>query len=231
MDWTELTNDPCDNTVGKQMRKHLESIRHIVNNPDHVAWLIDRLNGKSCLDVGAVEHNLAYTERPSWKHKQIAEHASKAVGVDILEEPVRILNERGYDFRLCDATSDEYLGERFDYVFLGDVIEHVENAVSLIRFSLRHLKDNGEIIVKTPNPYYIDNILSFITNKKLPNFEHLAWYTPTMALEIARRAECSLDSYIVFPRKRPWKYIFPRTDIFTRDYVYVFKHKPGRLTR
>jgi 2-polyprenyl-3-methyl-5-hydroxy-6-metoxy-1,4-benzoquinol methylase len=184
--------------------------------------LLSRVCNKSCLDIGAIEHDLSHTEKPSWKHKQISEVASRVVGVDILEEFAQVLNQRGYDIRVCDATSDTYLGEKFDTVILGDVIEHVENPVNLIRFAIRHLNGGGEVIVKTPNPFYIDNFVKFARNRDPVNFEHIAWYTPTMALEIARRAQCKLSAYVVFSRKRPWKNMFPESDIFTRDFVYVY---------
>jgi len=225
MDWTKYTTDPLDKTIGYKMRDHLQSIRRI-KHISYENWLLAQVENKSVLDIGAIEHDLSYTEMPSWKHRMLVEKASKVVGVDILEDYAKILNERGYDIRVCDATSDAYLGEKFDVVVLGDVIEHVSNPVGLIKFSIRHLSDHGEIYAKTPNPYYIDKIRwLFNKNKGFENFEHIAAYTPTMALEVARRAGCELDSYIVFPRKRPWKYMFPKSDIFTRDFVYVFKHK------
>lgn len=221
MDWTKLTTDPCDATVQGQMTRYLQSIR-VVEKRDYMPWLLNRVRGRTCLDIGAVEHDLSYTEKPSWKHKQLKEVCTELAGVDILEEPVRVLNERGYNIHVCDATSDVYLGEKFDFVVLGDVIEHVSSPINLVRFAARHLNDGGLIIAKTPNPYYVDNILSFAKNKVFVNFEHLAWFTPTMALEIGRRTDCPLTNYVVFPRKRPWSRIFSKSDLFTRDFVYIF---------
>lgn len=221
MDWTSFTTDPCDADTQLKIHAYLADIR-VIAGKDDVSWLINQVSGKSCLDIGCIEHDLSYTERPSWKHKKIVEAASHVVGVDILEEYAKTLNERGYDIRVCDATSDIYLGEKFDAVVMGDVIEHVENPVKLLRFAIRHLNEGGKVYTKTPNPYYIDNILKFAKSKDFVNFEHIAWYTPTMALELARRAECKLSAYVVFPRKRPWSKIFSKTDIFTRDFLYVF---------
>ena len=111
------------------MHGFLQHIRRIAKT-DYMSWLIPQVKGKSCLDIGAVEHDLSYTERPSWKHKILKEVCSELTGVDILAEPVKLLNERGYDIRLCDATSEEYLGKTYDVVVLGDVIEHVSNPVN-----------------------------------------------------------------------------------------------------
>jgi len=222
-DWKKYTTDPCDQEVQNDLNSYLFSIRCIVHI-DYMAWLLNKVKGKSCLDIGAIEHNLSYTQMPSWKHKQLSEVTEKLVGVDILEEYVQALNQQGFDIRVHDATSEEFLGEKFDTVVLGDVIEHVDNPVNLVRFAIRHLNQGGEVIVKTPNVYYIDNILRFVKNRNYPNFEHIAWFTPSMALEIARRADCQLKNYIVYPKKRPWPYIFPKSDLFTRDYVFIFNH-------
>jgi len=225
-DWTKFTTDPCDQKVQIEMHRYLLSIR-CVEYIDYMRWLLKKVQGKSCLDIGAVEHNLSYTQMPSWKHKDLAKVTSKLVGVDILEEYAQILNQQGFDIRVHDATSEDYLGEKYDVVVLGDVIEHVDNPVNLIRFAMRHLNQEGEVIVKTPNVYYIDNIIRFVKNRNYPNFEHIAWFSPSMALEIARRVDCQLKSYVVFPKKRPWPYIFPKSDVFTRDYVFIFNH-PSR---
>ena len=221
IDWTELSTDPNDTKAKQSVHIYLQKIRRI-KNLSYVDWLLEKVHGRTCLDVGAVEHDLSYTERPTWKHKKLVEQASKVVGVDVLEESVNILNQRGYDIRLCDATSEEYLEEQFDIVVMGDVIEHVANPIDLIRFGIRHLKPGGEVIVKTPNVFYKDHIKKFIKNRAFVNLEHMAWFTPTMMLEIARRAGCSLEYYIVDGREHPWWLRFLNPDLFSRDYVYIF---------
>ena len=57
-------------------------------------------------------------------------------------------NAKGFDFRHVDATSDVDLGDRFDRVFIGDVIEHVNDPVALLNFAKRHLQPNGRILVR-----------------------------------------------------------------------------------
>lgn len=43
------------------------------------------------------------------------------------------------------------LGRVFDYVVCADVIEHVQNRTQLLRSARRHLKEDGRLIVSTPN--------------------------------------------------------------------------------
>ena len=127
----------------------------------------------------------------------------KRAGLDY-QEYAEVLQQRGFDIRYCDATSEEYLGEKFDTVVLGDVIEHVNNPVDLIRFAKRHLNPGGEIIAKTPNPYYIDHVKKCAKNRDFVSLDHLAWYTPTMALEIAERAGCGLKTFLLENSEQPW---------------------------
>jgi len=226
MDWTTQTTDPTDNEMLKQMLEYLQSIRRTVNS-GYMDWLLLEVTDKSCLDIGAIEHDLSFTEKPTWKHKLVSDASSHTVGIDILEDYVEAVRQRGYDIRFCDATSDESIGETFDVVIIGDVIEHVNNPVKLIGFALRHLNHDGMIIAKTPNPFFYDSIKKYTKNKAFINADHMAWFSPSMALEIARKAGCSLDSYLIFPEpgKPVLKRLLRNPDLFSRDFVFVFKHK------
>lgn len=134
---------------------------------------------------------------PDWKHKIIHESATRTVGVDIIPELIDDLNSKGYDVRLCDATSDEDLGERFSIVHIGDVIEHVDSPVALMKFAKRHLEPGGKIIIRTPNPYCFDYVRR-IRQKgtDVSNLEHVFYITPTHMLEIARRSGLELSGYL-----------------------------------
>ncbi len=220
IDWTKLSSNPNDRSAGEKVHRYLQKIC-VVKRMDYLDWLLEKVRDKKCLDVGAIEHNMEYVKMPRWKHKLIKENAKKVVGVDILEKYAQKLNKNGFDIRICDATSNEYLGEKFELVILGDVIEHILNPVRLLKFAIRHLKDGGEVIVKTPNPYYINTIKKTIRNKFYNNLDHVMWITPTMMMEIARRAGCSLNEYIVYLNKMPWLSRFISPDFLSRSYIYI----------
>jgi 2-polyprenyl-3-methyl-5-hydroxy-6-metoxy-1,4-benzoquinol methylase len=226
IDWTTIHSDPNNSEAKHQVHRYLQSIRRLESRDnDNMRWLAEKVEGKSCLDVGAIGHDLAKVGTAGWKHQRIVDHASHTVGIDIEEEYVKAVKERGFDVRVCDATSGEFLGETFDVVVLGDVIEHVENTIDLIRFSLRHLKKDGEIIASTPNPYYYDRIRNMRKNRPFVNLNHIAWFTPTMALEIARRADCALTSYLVNTKEQAWYARLRNPEFYSRNYIYIFSHK------
>jgi SAM-dependent methyltransferase len=106
------------------------------------------------------------------------------------------LNQRGFDVRCVDATSEADLGERFDLVFIGDVIEHVDNPSALLRFAKRHQAPGGRNLAATPNPFSRKFFRQFRREGVMVvNLDHLAWFTPTQAFELARRNGLALTAY------------------------------------
>ncbi|HEX5688678.1 MAG TPA: methyltransferase domain-containing protein, partial [Roseiflexaceae bacterium] len=103
-------------------------------------------SGQDVLDIGAGEHDPSYYSEEGWEHGRIRGVARRAVAAEINPALCDHYNAKGFDFRCVDATSDTDLGERFDRVFMGDVIEHVNDPVALLGFARRHLKPGGRIL-------------------------------------------------------------------------------------
>ena len=126
----------------------------------------------------------------------ILSNASYVLGVDIDEKLVNYLKAKKYNVTCIDATSGEYLGEKFDVVNIGDVIEHVSNPLKLLEFAKRHLNQNGQIIVRTPNPFHFNyHYLTYIHGISIEIMEHLSYIVPFHMLEICRRINMNFDHY------------------------------------
>lgn len=199
-DWTKVTKNPIDVDTTNKMLNYIKNKREVLCKT-YRDYLFDEIRDKKVLDIGVVEHSIEHMESDGWLHKKIVENSSYCIGVDIVSDLVNILNERGYNVKDVDATSDIYIGEKFDVVVIGDVIEHVNNPIKLLEFAKRHLNENGKIIVSTPNVFYYKNVLQVLTKSTyIANFEHTMWITPSMALEMARRSGLMLDSYKLFSK-------------------------------
>ncbi len=216
----------------ENVKAYLNTV-HLGPYPGTESFLEEYVKGRTVLDIGVVEHDLSFVNRPGWKHKQLKELASKIVGVDVVEEAVSYLNQIGFDVRLCDATSNIDLGDRFDTVFVGDVIEHVNNPVKLLQFAARHLKEEGRIVVTTPCPFWWQNISLMVKNQTyIGNVDHISWITPINALELSFRANLRLDHYYTIEThgssvgKKAVKWgvekLLGKTELFTWAYAYVF---------
>lgn len=230
VDWTRISDDPNNRESKALVRQRLLAIRRIHDDADLLDWIVAATQRRRVLDIGVVSHSSRYFELDSWRHGRIHAAAAHCLGVDILEPLVDELNARGFNVRCVDATSEADLGERFDVVFIGDVIEHVDNVVALLKFAGRHLSPGGKIYATTPNPFSRKFFRQFRRDGvAIVNLDHVSWITPTMAMELGRRAGLGLTAYHLVKQIPPmarvikrlaWKrtpaeYSFP-------DFVYEF---------
>lgn len=196
LDWSKQTQDPNNAEARALVLRELLARRRIHPDRDLIDYVYERLAGKRVLDIGVVGHTSERTAREDWRHARIARAATYCLGLDILRDEVERLRAAGYNVRIADATSDEDLGERFDAVFIGDVVEHVENPARLLRFAARHLSPGGFILASTPNPFSRKFLRQFKRDGTMVNnLDHVGWITPSMALELGRRAGVELRAY------------------------------------
>jgi 2-polyprenyl-3-methyl-5-hydroxy-6-metoxy-1,4-benzoquinol methylase len=194
LNWTRISDDPISRDVLQPVTNELKRLRR--SRSGYLDWIDEFIAGRSVLDIGVVEHDISHIELPTWKHKYIRERAAHVLGIDIVPEGIDLLRSRGYKVRLADATSEDDLGERFERVLIGDVIEHVNSPLSLLQFASRHLTPDGLILVTTPNPYWIKHIWStFVSGTLVTNADHISWISPSAALELGRRAGLPLREY------------------------------------
>lgn len=230
-DWTAFSDDPNSRVAKSAVRAWLPTIRRIHDDQGLNDFIIQLVSGRRVLDIGVVSHSARYFDQPEWRHGRIAKAAAYCVGIDILEPLVAELNGRGFNVRCVDATSDADLGERFDVVFIGDVLEHVDNPVALLAFACRHLSEDGRLYAATPNPFSRKFLRQFrkANGALVTNLDHVSWITPTLAMELARRSGLSLTAYHLVKKFSPlnrllkavvWRIVPPEYSF--PDHVYEF---------
>jgi len=231
--WSRVSSNPISSEAMNHVKAQLSQL-YFGPYPGLEQFIDAYIKGKKVLDIGVVEHDLSFADRPTWKHGVLRASASSIVGIDVLPAAVDVLSQRGFDVRLCDATSDADLGERFDVAYIGDVIEHANDPVRMLKFAARHVHAGKYIIVTTPCPFWWRNILLMIKDHTyIGNVDHVSWITPVNALELGSRAGILLDHYYTletyghtFPRKvlkRLLDASIGKSEIFTWAYAYVFK--------
>lgn len=97
---------------------------------------------KDVLDVGCAQNPEIY--------EVFAKKSSKIIGIDIDKKKLQKMKNRGHRVYLMNAENIK-LNHKFDYIVAGEIIEHLSNPGLFIESAKKHLKDEGKIIITTPN--------------------------------------------------------------------------------
>jgi 2-polyprenyl-3-methyl-5-hydroxy-6-metoxy-1,4-benzoquinol methylase len=155
--------------------------------------IIEYCRNKKVLDVGCVGQDINLSN-PHWLHQKIKNVAQFVHGVDTNLGGIKTLNNAGYT--VYSTSEIGQIDVKYDIIHMGDVIEHVDNAVLFLEFYANYLNENGKIIVTTPNGNRINDTLSilFFGNFYI-NTEHTCWYCRITFSELCRRANLNIERF------------------------------------
>jgi len=165
---------------------------------DRVEAIAPMLTGQNVLDIGAASG----LNRPDWVHAGIARVASRVVGIDIDAERVAAARARGYDLRLVNAEGFD-LGERFDVVFAGELIEHLADFSSFLKGARAHLKPGGRLVLTTPNVFALSNFIYRFGGKARIHQEHTCWFCEDTLTALLKREGFVVETVRYLPHQTP----------------------------
>jgi 2-polyprenyl-3-methyl-5-hydroxy-6-metoxy-1,4-benzoquinol methylase len=140
------------------------------------------VRGRDVLDLGA---GSGYW-RDDWVHSRIRGVAKSALGVDHTNEYVEESVKRGADMVLGDVETLD-LGEKFDVVVAGEIVEHLSNVGLFLETCQAHLRPSGRLLVTTPNTFSLSNLLRRGLLHQPPNPDHTSWFCErTLAQSVVR---------------------------------------------
>jgi 2-polyprenyl-3-methyl-5-hydroxy-6-metoxy-1,4-benzoquinol methylase len=135
------------------------------------------VEGKHVLDVGCVDHHISKEPGPYWLHRHIREHAASVLGLDH-DCAAEALSAQGYEVVVGDAEDFE-LNRMFDLVIAAELIEHLNNPALFLACARRHLKEGGQLVLTTPNPFYPKRQLEILINGRAEvHGQHTMWFCP-----------------------------------------------------
>ena len=152
---------------------------------------------RTVLDLGCVCHDLEQTAVP-WLHGFLCERNGRVVGVDILSAEVTRMQQQGYETIAADVETMD-LGERFDLIAAGDLIEHLDNPGRFLDRAAAHLKPDGLLLLTTPNPItYVRFMRVFLKGSAGANKQHTCWFTGKVLSQLAERHgfEVAEEAYV-----------------------------------
>jgi 2-polyprenyl-3-methyl-5-hydroxy-6-metoxy-1,4-benzoquinol methylase len=133
--------------------------------------------GKKVLDLGVVDHDTRYELGNRWLHKDLKKVSRKILGVDIDKISVNKLNEKGYEIKVANVENFD-LGEKFEVIVGGDIIEHLNNVGNFLSCIKKHMDRESIFLLTTPNCLSFSNWLELLLFDRIKyiNEEHTLWF-------------------------------------------------------
>lgn len=202
--------------LGDQWRADSADFGNEIAFQDHkIRFAATRSAGKKVLDLGCVQHNPENYRSKFWLHKALVKVAGSVVGIDLYEPGVEFLREKGFDVRLGDVQNLD-LGETFDVIVAGDLIEHLDDFAGFLDGCKKHLGEDGQLLISTPNPWYWRNTVKAALRTEVANNpEHTCWLCARTLRQLASRFDLNVahvefgSRYLrdrVMPLPRGWKH-------------------------
>jgi len=155
--------------------------------------ILEFCRNKSVLDVGCIGQDKSLNSQ-DWLHQRIKSVASELVGADTDTIHLAELKQKG--FHISHPQELEGLNKKFDVIVMADVIEHVDDITAFLRFYMVFLKQNGSIVITTPNPFSIRQFFSILLyGKPSCNPEHTSWLDPLTMSELSSRVNLRLNLF------------------------------------
>lgn len=174
--------------------RYLGELDEVVPKDDLV---VELARGRRVLDLGCIDHSAdtALALGDDWLHARLRAVADRVVGVDLLSHDADVLNARGYDIRIADVETLD-LGEEFDLVVAGDLIEHLSNMGRFLESVSRHMHDQAAFVVTTPNPFNVAQFSqALFRNRIMVNPQHTAWLDPRVMHELISRSPFEIVNF------------------------------------
>lgn len=134
------------------------------------------------VDSGIIESRLSNNE---WLHEKISRISSHVTGIDIDNEGIEFAKKLGYqDVFSWDVQTPVILPMKYDVIIAGEIIEHLSNIQGFLEFSKLNLKENGILIITTPNCMRYYNFIYSLFNFESIHPDHTLQFSYTTICQL-----------------------------------------------
>ena len=146
--------------------------------------------GPTILDIGCsgqAGRRSAFTS-DNWLHGRLLADFPNACGLEYSADNIAALEAAGIANVYEGDAQDFELGQTFDTIIAGEIIEHLANVGDFLDTSRRHLAPGGRLIVTTPYPFNIFFVLYAWLRfpHTCSNDEHVMWFCPSTINTVAK---------------------------------------------
>ena len=123
------------------------------------------------------------------------------VGLDYCDDALEKARGKGLEVYACDLNSEKlpFKEGEFDYILIGDVLEHLYDPWSVLRCIVNNLKDDGTILISIPNVKHYSLLKDLVLRDKwdyseagLLDITHIRFFTFSGIKKLLFRSGLSL---------------------------------------
>lgn len=165
--------------------------------------ILEIIEGKRVVHVGCCDHIPLIKDKINkniWLHKLLTEKSSECLGVDINKAGIKYLkSELGYNNVIYGNLLEERLSEvesfDWDYIILGEILEHTDNPVMFLKsIKEKYSKNIDKIVISVPNILTKYSYIQAKKGKEMINSDHRYWFTPYTLAKVMYRSGIKLVS-------------------------------------
>lgn len=155
---------------------------------DRDTFVIDLVKNKRNIHVGCVDHNSELIDQKikegTYFHKKLIDNSKFCMGIDINALGIDYMKEvLKYDNVYCVDLIKEPFAKvkesKFNFLILGEIIEHVDNPYYFLKKLNDYYKENVEkVVITTPNAFSYRNFKNTSKGLEGINSDHKSQFSP-----------------------------------------------------
>jgi len=189
--------------------------------------ILQYVKGKTVLEIGCVgmgKHDTIGGK--NFIAGYVKPLTKKWIGIDVNEEGVKKLREKGFDARVIDAEKPFDLKEKFDVVLAEEVIEHLTNLPVFLENVQEHIKMDGLFIITTPNPISASFFVQRLFGGKIKDVsvnQHKFWQTHETLTVLLGKYSFNVTHYeYIHPKPAEPSFYYPFIELLWKLFPDVF---------
>lgn len=200
--------------IGDTDELKFSSIEMLENRVNSIPKLVQ---GKKVLSIGCVDmvHSIAFEELIKLGNHQfynMSKTASELIGIDVNRNGIQQLTNKSLNVKYFDIFSDtpsSELKEKFDYVVVSHVIEHIPNCYEFMQKIIEKF-DFDKIIIAVPNALStISTRRSFFKQEVVSN-DHYYTFSPITLVKLMESLPLNIETLCFDQINKKW---IPRIEL------------------
>lgn len=196
-------------------------------------FLTDLARKKNVVHLGCCDHIPLIEEKIKngvWLHQLLTNVANKVLGLDINQEGIEFLKENlKINHVYCanileEALPEESPSEMWDYLIMGEILEHVDNPVDFMSsIKKKHQGKIKRVVITVPNALCLTNFEEVKNNNELINTDHRYWFTPFTLAKVLTLAGYQVEDFYFAQEINPkigWRAKLQIIPYFQRKWRY-----------